>query len=195
LELALTRLCLRIRLQGAIVPLSSDPERRERQLANLKRGANPVTPKGEPSTALNHGGRSKLLYRDVGAEVYELMDALGEAVPVRNADGSVPAADIAAIEYAARALKRYRHLSTWCDAHGRIEEKTGDVKSAAQYELQAERSLAAALDALGMTPTSRAKLGLDLQRTAASAEELEAARTARERLDSRAETIEAEAIE
>ena len=65
----------------------------------------------------------------------------------------------------------------------------------ANYELQAERSLANALDALGMTPTSRAKLGLDLQRTVASAEETEAARVARERLDHRAETIDAEATE
>ncbi len=125
----------------------------------------------------------------------ELMDALGESVPVRDADGGVPAADLAAVEYAARALKRYRHLATWCDLHGRIEEKTGNVKPAANYELQAERSLANALDALGMTPTSRAKLGLDLQRTVASAEETEAARVARERLDHRAETIDAEATE
>jgi hypothetical protein len=136
-----------------------------------------------------------LLFRDVEAEIAELMEALGETVPVRDPDGSVPAADLAAVEYAARALKRYRHLWGWCEAHGRIEERTGKVKAAAEYELQAERSLANALDALGMTPTSRAKLGLDLQRTAASAEELEAARIARQRLDRRAESIDAEATE
>ena len=174
--------------------LSSDPESRKRQLANLKRGNNP-TPPGQPPARLIHGGRSELLFRDVESEVTELMEALGETVPVRDPDGSIPAADMAAVEYAARALKRYRHLSAWCDAHGRIEEKTGAVKSAADYELQAERSLANALEALGMTPTSRAKLGLDLQRTAASADELEAARVARERLDSRAETIDAEVVE
>ena len=180
--------------KGALMPLSKDPERRERQLANLKRGDS-GTPKGEPSTRLTHGGRSVLLFRDVEAEVRELMEALAETVPVRDPDGSVPAADLAAVEYAARTLKRYRHLAAWCDAHGRIEERTGKVKSAAEYELQAERSLANALDALGMTPTSRAKLGLDLQRTAASAEEVESARIARERLDRRAETIDAEVAE
>jgi hypothetical protein len=147
------------------MPLSDDPKARSRQLANLKRGES-GTPKGQPSTRLTHGGRSVLLFRDVSEEVAELMEALGAAVPVRDADGSVPAADMAAIEYAARALKRYRHLSAWCDAHGRLEEKTGNVKPAANYELQAERSLVAALEALGMTPASRAKLGLDLARSA-----------------------------
>lgn len=147
------------------MPLSNDPDAKARQLANLKRGES-GTPKGEPSTRLTHGARSTLLFKDVDAEVVELMDALGESVPVRDADGGVPAADQAAVEYAARALKRYRHLSTWCDLHGRIEEKTGKVKPAADYELRAEKSLANALDALGMTPTSRARLGLDLARSA-----------------------------
>ena len=68
------------------MPLSDDPERRQRQLANLKRGDNPVTPPGEPSTRLTHGARSTLLFRDVEAEVVELMEALAEIVPVRNPD-------------------------------------------------------------------------------------------------------------
>ena len=93
------------------------------------------------------------------------MNAFAEAVPVRDGDGGVPAADVAAIERAARALKRFRHLAQWLDLHGRIEEG-GAVKPAAQLELKAEAALAAALDGLGLTPTSRAKLGLDLARTA-----------------------------
>ena len=146
------------------MPLSDDPTAKARQLANLKRGGSP-TAKGEPSTRLSHGGRSELLFRDVEAEVRELMEALGEAAPVREPDGSVPPADMAAIEQAARALKRYRHLAAWCDLHGRLDGGTGKVKPAAEYELKAERSLAVALDSLGMTPTSRARLGLDLART------------------------------
>ena len=60
------------------------------------------------------------------------------------------------------------HLWEWMNHHraaGSFEglEEAAKVKAAAEYELQAERSLANALDALGMTPTSRAKLGLDLQ--------------------------------
>lgn len=145
------------------MPLSRDKGARARQLANLRPA--PPAPAGH-QRSLRHGGHSELLLRDVESEVEELMDALGDAVPVRDVGGGVPAADVPAIERAARALKRWRTLSTWCDAHGRIVEKTGAVKPAADLELKAERELAAALDALGMTPTSRARLGLDLARTA-----------------------------
>lgn len=131
-------------------------------LANLRPGAGRA---GSGNTrALRHGGRSELLLRDVDAEVRDLLDALADAAPVREADGTLPAADAIAVERAARALKRYRHLAGWLDAHGRLDEKTGDVKPAAELELKAERELAAALDSLGMTPRSRAALGLDLSR-------------------------------
>jgi hypothetical protein len=132
----------------------------------LKRGGQ--RPFGN-TLALKHGARSAGLVRDVEAEVLELMAALGGAAPVRDGDGGVPAADITAIEHAARCLKRYRHVSAWCDMHGRIEEG-GAVKPAAGYELQAGRALADALDALGMNPTTRARLGLDLVRSVSLAE-------------------------
>jgi len=148
-----------------VSPLSTDPEKKKKQLANLKPQPAPPAPEGN-QRRLVHGGRSELLLRDVEAEVRELMDALDEAVPVRDGDGGVPVADVTAIERCARALKRYRHLSQWLDLHGRIEERTGAVKPAAELELKAEAALAAALDGLGLTPTSRAKLGLDLARTA-----------------------------
>lgn len=148
-------------------PLSSDPAARERQLANLRpnvenlRPAPPAPPGNQ--RRLVHGGRSELLLRDVEVEVRELMEALGDAAPVKDAGGSVPPADWVAIERAARALKRYRSLAGWLDLHGRLTDK-GDVKPAAELELKADRELASALDALGMTPTSRARLGVDLAR-------------------------------
>jgi len=46
--------------------------------------------------------------------------------------------------------------------HGRIEEKTGAVKEAAHYEVKAEAELGRALDALGMSPMARSRLGLNL---------------------------------
>ncbi|MEK6273220.1 MAG: P27 family phage terminase small subunit [Actinomycetota bacterium] len=150
-------------------PLSRDDAARRRQLANLKRGSEAPTPPAPPAgntRALQHGGHSEALLRDVSGEVRELLDALADAAPVRNPDGSLPAADAIAVERTARALKRYRHLSSWLDLHGRLDEDTGQVKPAAELELKAERELAAALDSLGMTPASRAKLGLDLARTA-----------------------------
>jgi hypothetical protein len=134
--------------------------RNPNSLANLKRGGTRA-PIGN-TQAMTHGFRSAALVKDVEAEVRELMDALADTAPVRDVDGSLPAADTVAVETAARALKRYRSVSAWCDAHGRIDEKTGNEKSAAQYELRAERSLQLSLDQLGMTPMARSKLGLRL---------------------------------
>lgn len=120
------------------------------------------TPGVEPR--LSHGAYSQRLVAHVESEVGELMDALGDAAPIREADGTVPAADLAAVEAAARALKRWRHVSAWCDAHGRIQERTGRVKPAAELELACERALHRALDALGMNPASRVALGVGVAR-------------------------------
>ncbi|MET0511010.1 MAG: hypothetical protein ABW135_04955 [Thermoleophilaceae bacterium] len=89
-----------------------------------------------------------MLLRDVEAEVRELHEALAEAAPVRGPDGGLPAADVVAVERAARTLKRWRHVSVWCDLHGRLVERTGEVKPAARYELEAARELARALQPL-----------------------------------------------
>jgi hypothetical protein len=118
-------------------PIGGGGARNPASLANLRSA--PPAPLGH-TRSLIHGGRSEVLLRDVDAEVRELMDALGEAAPVRE-DGHLPVADVVAVEVAARALKRYRHLASWLDAHGRIKEKTGGVKSAAELELRAERQL------------------------------------------------------
>lgn len=143
-------------------PIGGGGARHPNSLANLRSA--PPAPLGH-TRSLIHGGRSELLLRDVDAEVRELMDALGDAAPVRDPDGNLPPADVVAVEVAARALKRYRHLSSWLDAHGRIKEKTGGVKAAAELELRAERQLTDALDRLAMHPMARSKLGLVLART------------------------------
>jgi hypothetical protein len=70
-----------------------------------------------------------------------------------------------AVEVAARALKRYRSVSGWCDLHGRLDDK-GEVKQAARYEVTAENQLHRALDSLGMSPMARSKPGLNIARTA-----------------------------
>ena len=143
------------------MPLSNDPEKRERQLANLR--AAPPAPIGNTRTR-THGGLATAKTMDVSAEVREVFDALAAAAPVRDFDGGLPAADEAAVEIAALALKRWRSVNAWCELHGRFEEKTGAEKPAARYELDAERALHKALDVLGMNPTSRMKLGLDVAR-------------------------------
>ncbi len=117
--------------------------RHPNSLANLeKRPAPPI------GNRLSHGFTSERLVRDVNAGVGEIMDALAEAAPVREGDGSLPAADVVAVEVAARALKRYRSVSGWCDLHGRLDDK-GEVRPAARHEVTAENQLHRVLDNLG----------------------------------------------
>ncbi len=138
--------------------------RHPNSLANLRR---PLAAPGGNTRAMTHGFRSQALVRDVEAEVRELMDALAEGAPVREADGSLPLSDVVAVEAAARALKRWRSVSGWCDLHGRLDSK-GEVRQAARYEVTAENQLHRALDSLGMSPMARSKLGLNIARAAGS---------------------------
>jgi hypothetical protein len=151
------------------MPLSNDPAARQRQLQSLRPGAGAADAGNQ--RRLVHGGWSDALVRDVSAEVRELLDLLAEAAPVRDRDGGLPAADLVAVERAARLLRRYRHLEDWLDLHGVLDEKTGEAKPAARLAQEVGESLGRALAALGMDPTSRAKLGLDLVRAERSLEE------------------------
>jgi hypothetical protein len=137
--------------------------RNPNSLANLVPGGAAGTPGN--TLALKHGARSAALVADVSAEVAEIMQGIAEVCPVRDADGSLPDADVLAVEACAVALKRWRHVGTYCDLHGRIDEK-GKQTSAAEYELRAESAYRRALASLGLDPESRVKLGLNLARTA-----------------------------
>jgi hypothetical protein len=137
--------------------------RNPRSLANLKRQG-PAAPIGN-AYRMTHGARSELLVANVEDEVRELMDALADAAPVRDQAGGLPVHDVVAVEQAARALRRWRHISQWCDTFGRLTEQ-GEVKPASRYELEAERALHRALSVLGMNPDARVRLGLNLARAA-----------------------------
>jgi phage terminase small subunit len=131
-------------------------------LANLRHGNPSAT--NQQVAALRHGAFATIPRSQLDAEVAEIYRAFADSAPVRAEDGSLPLADEAAVEVAARALKRWRHVVLWCDTYGRFDEKTGEKKPAADYELDCERALKRALADLGLDPTARAKLGLDLQR-------------------------------
>lgn len=93
------------------------------------------------------------------------MEALAEGAPVRDPDGSLAAADVVAVEIAARALKRYRHVSAYVMMHGVLDEN-GKAREAARHEVTTENQLHRALDSLGMSPMARSNLGLNVAFTA-----------------------------
>jgi hypothetical protein len=97
--------------------------------------------------------------------VLEVRAALAASAPVRDQAGDLPAADEATVELAARAVCRVRRVDAWCDLHGYLDERTGDVKPAVRYLEEATRTANRLLGSLGMNPRERAKLGLTLQRS------------------------------
>lgn len=160
---------------GALVALSNDPAKRERQLANLRRGgpanAGSWQP-GQSSPNLRHGlhtrppedpGEWRLQILSPAAQ--ELLEALAEAAPVRDAAGDVPIHDRLAIEAAAVDLIIVRRCLGFLVAQG-FEDSRGNQRPEVDGLGRANERLMKKLDRLGMTPASRAKLGLAMARTA-----------------------------
>lgn len=145
------------------MPLSDDPVKRARQLANLQPGAGA----GEEGNvrALVHGGQARqatlvragtfadLIYRELEAEA-----------PLRNPGGDLPAHDRQVVELLASALARLEAVEGWLAIRPPLDPK-GKPWPAEDVAHRLRRESLRYLDALGMTPTSRARLGVDLTRT------------------------------
>jgi len=149
------------------VPSSRDPAKRAKQLANLPnlRGE-PTAGSWRPgaSPALEHGLRS----RRPGPAVLdplarEIEDALAEDLPIKDANGDVPAADRFAVELAAIALLRVRRCSAFLELHGDADER-GNLRPAFLELGKAVEHAARMLDRLGCSPRARAALGVDVGR-------------------------------
>jgi hypothetical protein len=97
--------------------------------------------------------------------VAELEAALAADAPLKAADGDVPAHDRYAVELAAIALLRVRRCAAYLELHG-IEDERGNLRQAFIEFGRAVEGAARMLDRLGMSPRSRAALGLDLARQA-----------------------------
>jgi hypothetical protein len=144
------------------MPLSADPEKRATQLANLRNA--PAAPDGN-QRAIKHGAyRAVLDAADLHEAEQRIFAALAEDAPVRD-HGQLPAADTAAVRLLADVLVRLDDLRAYLRRRG-IEDGKGRLRTSAldlERRLRIEAADHAA--ALGMTPRSRAALGLDLVRT------------------------------
>jgi terminase small subunit-like protein len=143
------------------MPMSKDPTRRARSLANLRRGT--PAPKGN-QYARKHGVFSPISKTEHNAKIREITAALEDDVPVRDVDGRAPRDDAVQISLLARCMVQIERAESYVATHGYIEEQTGKVKPAAEHLMRLRREAAGHLDALGLNPRSRAKLGLDLAR-------------------------------
>lgn len=133
-------------------------------IANLRRAVDAEPKNTRAAKHLAYAEDDKLPTR----EIAEVEAAIAAAVPVRAVDGDAPAADAAVIRLTAQVVVRQRHVSDWLDRHGMFHR--GKLRPVVEKLGTIERQLADLLDSLGMTPRSRAKLGLDLVRTVSLAE-------------------------
>lgn len=144
------------------MPLSRDPEKRAKQLANLRPGAGRWKPGAAP--ALEHGLRTRHPSPIVlDPVVREIETALAADLPLKDADGKVPGADRFAVELAAIALLRVRRCAAYLDLHGDVDDR-GNLRPAFLKQGRAVEHAARMLDRIGCSPRARVALGLDLQR-------------------------------
>ena len=141
--------------------LSSRPDARRRQLANLT----PQPPAPEPGNrrALRHGGHASPRTLPVDGKARAIYAILADDAPLRNADGGLPSADRTAVELLALCLCRLESIAAWLQMHGLLTE-AGEVRPAVELERRLRVEAADHCAQLGLTPAGRARLGLDLAR-------------------------------
>lgn len=110
----------------------------------------------QPGNAISrrHGGYSLVTLEPRAAA---LSDEIRELVPARSDSDEV------SIRLLALALAQVEAASTWLAEHGLVDEH-GNARSLLRHLGTMMNTAARIADRLGMTPTSRAQLGLDLTR-------------------------------
>lgn len=144
------------------MPLSGDQAARDRQLANLRRGG-PTPAPGNRQT-VTHGAYGRVALPALDAKSREITQALAADAPVRAADGSLPAADLPAVRLLADTLCRLDSIGDYLERRG-WESEDGRPRPVLDYEAKLRSQALDVMKELGMTPASRAKLGLDLAKT------------------------------
>lgn len=144
-------------------PLSGDAEARGRQLANLRPGARPA-PQGN-ARARTHGGYAVIVAARLDEKVTELFDALALDAPLRDPDGSLPAHDTLAVRELAEVACRLEDVRLDIRRFGELDQESALERPVVTLEDRLSRRLLDLMRELGLTPASRAKLGLDLVRS------------------------------
>lgn len=149
------------------MPLSRDPAKRSKQLDNLRRGG--MHAGGRP---VQHGAYAALPAKRVDAKVQEVADAIGADAPVRADDGGLPAHDAIVVRQLAETLCRLDDVTAYLQRRG-FEDDAGKPRTALDIEHRLRSHVLDLLRELGMTPSARAKLGLDLVRAASAQDTLQ----------------------
>jgi len=131
--------------------------------------------------AAKHGAFSPRLVGPMAEEIERGLDRLVEGTPA-----AAPAFAAARGTLALRLARLARVTAYIEETHGGLPlDEDGQPLPAARLEAELATAVDRALDALGLTPTAAARLGVDLARGSSIAAEVEAALAARERADRR----------
>jgi len=145
------------------MPLSSDPRKRARQLANL--APRPPAPPAGNSRARRHGGYGSIAREHLDATAREVFDALASDAPLRAPDGELPREDAVQVRLLAEVLCRLDGIAAFLRDYGQVDPKTKQYReSLIALESRLRNEARDHGEALGLSPRSRARLGLDLQR-------------------------------
>jgi len=138
------------------------------QRANLK--AAPPAPVGNEHRNL-HSARATAATLPVDEHAERIRAILREQVPLRDADGSVPAADEVAIQLLALCMARIERVAAWINEHGEMDSRNR-LRPVVETERRLRNEARAHLAELGLTPRARVLIGLALQHGATTFAEL-----------------------
>jgi hypothetical protein len=155
------------------VALSGDSRARARQLANLRlqRSGPPPAPPAGNARAVVHGAYAALPVDRVDAKARSIAAAVAQDAPVRADDGGLPAADGVVVRLLADALCRLDSIGEYLGRCGWQDSK-GRPRAVLDVEARLRNQALDLTRELGMTPRSRAALGLDLVRAVAAGDQL-----------------------
>jgi hypothetical protein len=132
---------------------STNPDKAAKQLVNLRDA--PAASDGSQRAA-SHGVYARVVQAELEAKTAALYPAIGEDLPVRDPDGSIPAADAIPLRLLAETLIRRERVRLEELRH-RIESKTGDIRGIVKFGLALDNN---ALDTRpGQTRARRAGQG------------------------------------
>lgn len=133
---------------------------RRRALANLRPG-----PKAEAGNqiARRHGAYAAVSDAERDQREREVFAALAADAPLRER-GELPAADALVVGLLAEAMVRLERVRRHHRDFGWLDPKTREPRASVALQDRLTRQALDLARELGMTPASRAKLGVDLQR-------------------------------
>jgi hypothetical protein len=126
-------------------------------IANLRRGG-PVT----PGNAFHgsHGGYRVVAEAELDAKARQVFEAVSADAPLRGEDGGLPSNDAVVVRLLADCLCRLDSVGAWLAGRW----ATTEARPALELEMRLRTQALDLAESMGMTPRSRARLGLDVKR-------------------------------